>query len=144
MPRLSSLLRSTARRLTLLLLAAAASGSLAPTLQGWAWIEMAREAGGIHRIGEAMFEFAPCGRCHAAQALSQGSHEDSERPLPGERLDTLRFVATLAGTDVIPGRTGADFESGFPRCGSDCRPEDREDRPHVPPPRTFETSAIPA
>ena len=140
----ASILKASLRNLTLLFLAVAVSGSLAPAVQGWAWIEMAREAGGLHRIGEAMFEFAPCGRCHAAQALSQGTDEDSDRPGPSERPESLRFVATFEGTNVVPARPGVDLDAGYSRCRSEVSPPSRGDRPPVPPPRAVMASTLPA
>lgn len=119
----------------LIVLAAAVSGSLAPALQGIAWIEMAQEAGGLHRMGEAMFELSPCERCHAATALSHGSENDSDRPNPNERQESHRFFATIGKDLALPKTPFSELGNSFPRTISPVSPRSWDERPPIPPPR---------
>lgn len=134
MSSLVTRLRFVCRSITIAVLAVAVSGGMAPALQGIAWIEMARDAGGMHRIGDAMFEFSPCGRCHAAQK-THGSDEAPERPNPLDRGEPFRVLATLDSSTRIPRPSRSADIPSFPRTSSEPLPASRGDRPPSPPPR---------
>ena len=128
-------LRTVGRICLVTILLCTVSGSLTPALQSVAWIEMARDAGGVHRLAEAMFEFEPCEHCHAIKAMSRESSGSPEKRLPQERHESLRLFATLEKDVEMPDARTCRISSKYPNALSDSAPRSRVDRPMVPPPR---------
>lgn len=130
-------LRKAGRCLLSAVLIVAVGGGLSMVAQGLAWVHMAQDAGGLHRLAEVMFEADPCERCQAAGSMSRGSGEDPDAPLRVQHLENLRFSATLTHRLPVPPATSKDRSTTFPIAHSDRALASRAYPPSLPPPRLF-------
>ncbi|MDF1740035.1 MAG: hypothetical protein P1U86_12810 [Verrucomicrobiales bacterium] len=122
----------------LLVLAVLVSGVLPLLVQGYAWIDMARKAGGIQMIGEVVANAEPCKICCAAQELRENSREGDEAPLPVERLELLKsLIMDKSAIDLLAEEVGKDSEVNWLRTLRAQRPSSCEFAPATPPPRAF-------
>lgn len=103
--------------------------------QGLAWIDMAKEAGGLHQLGEVIFKSEPCERCHAAVRLNHESQESNEGTVPAKPVEPLRFSATNTAHVRLPLLPTTGFAMSFPIAHSDRALASLGYPPALPPPR---------
>lgn len=65
-------------------------------LQGYAWIDMAMEAGGLDRLSYVVSDAEPCRICTAAQVMQEpGAGGDRDFPAPAQRLELFLKAMTV-------------------------------------------------
>lgn len=119
------------------LLAFHIGGFGALVVQTGAWLQMANEAGGVHRLVWAMTEAPRCRGCEAAHALLGDDGDEPGVPAPAERFEFLRQA--LAAEEIrtpFPKET-APLAQVSPLAEAARLGASRFERPPVPPPRPF-------
>jgi hypothetical protein len=91
-PRLADLIGAICRVAVVGLVAFCVSGLPSGFLQGYAWLQMAREAGGIAALPRVILGVPPCGICEAAMRVADIEREgDGEKMPGGARVDLVLY-----------------------------------------------------
>ncbi len=111
------------------------SGFLPILVQGYAWIDMARDAGGIQMIGEIVSDAEPCEICRAAQEMRENSRKDKDTPLPMERIELLKSISNEIPTVLAVSQEESESGQKWSLMLDSDRPVNCEFAPATPPPR---------
>ncbi len=134
--RITQRVQQGAKIAVLLVLAVLVSGFLPVLVQGYAWLDMAKKAGGIQMIGEVVANAEPCRICCAAQDMRENSRDGDEAPVPVERLELLKsLIMDKSAIDLLVEEVGRDSEEKWLLALRAQRPSSCKFAPATPPPR---------
>lgn len=120
-------------------LAIVVSGVLPLLVQGYAWVDMARKAGGIDQLVYAMTNAEPCCICEMARDLNDSSQSPEKTPASSKPLEWLKGIESTATEFRFGLKAVTDSGCQFPIPGDSLRFAGQITSPDIPPPRPVAT-----
>lgn len=120
-------------------LAIMVSGALPLLVQGYAWLDMARKAGGMEQLAAVMTDADPCRICDIAKDLSDSSRSDEKNPYSSKRIELLTNMEPTSTELSLTAAAAVDSTYQFPIPEDAFRLTGQSTSPATPPPRRVAT-----
>lgn len=138
-PSLKENLTSVFRVSIIAMVVVSVSGIVPLLVQGYAWIDMARKAGGIEHLAFAMTKAKPCCLCEMAQDLSDSSRTNEKTPNSSKPIEFLKGLGSIASEFRFSLESVVDSNYTFPIPKDALLPAGKSKSPPTPPPQTVAT-----
>ena len=120
-------------------LAIMVSGALPLLVQGYAWLDMARKAGGMEQLAAVMTDADPCCICDLARDLNDSSRSNEKTPFSSKSIDLLKNMEPASTELSLSAAAAVDSTYQFPIPEDALRLTGQSTSPATPPPRRVAT-----